>query len=75
MPTSITPKPSIDELLTPEKTAKVLNTTVASLATARYTGSLDLPFIKLGRKILYKAKDVQGLIERQTVNTHKGIIS
>jgi excisionase family DNA binding protein len=59
------------ELLTPEQVAKSLHTTTGVLATWRHTGRYDLPFIKMGRKVLYKADDVQNWLDSRMQN-HTG---
>jgi len=54
------------ELLTPEQTAEKLHTTPGVLATWRHTGRYNLPFIKMGRKVLYKAEDVSKWLDERT---------
>lgn len=44
---------------TPENLAKRWGTTTGTLATWRATGRYNLPFIKVGRKVLYRSQDVE----------------
>jgi hypothetical protein len=57
---------TISELLTPAETAKKLHTTYGTLAVARCHRRWPLRFVRVGRKIFYKAEDVQAFIEAQT---------
>ena len=54
------------ELFTPEQVAKLLHTSTGVLATWRHTGRYNLPFIKMGRKVLYKAEDVHNWLDERT---------
>jgi len=45
---------SKEQLLTPEEAAEILRTTVGVLAVWRSTGRVNLRFIKLGGKVLYR---------------------
>lgn len=58
-----------DQLLSPAETAEYLKTTVGTLAVWRTTGNPAIPFIKIGRKVLYKKKDVDKWLDSKTV-TH-----
>ena len=57
--------------VTPEKLAEELETTAGTLATWRHTGRYNLPFIKVGRKVLYRVEDVQKWLESRT-HQHTG---
>jgi hypothetical protein len=58
-----------DYLLIDDKEAsKILHTTAETLAVWRCTGRYDLPYVKLGRKVRYKLKDVHDFIDRRTHN-------
>lgn len=55
----------------PEQLAKLLQTTVQTLAAWRSTGRYNLPFIKVGRKVLYRGKDVEKWLDSR-VQLHTG---
>ena len=57
---------SISELLTPREAAVKLRTTCGTLAVWRCTRRKPLRFVRLGRKILYRAEDLQRFLELQT---------
>jgi Helix-turn-helix domain len=42
----------------PEEVAKLLRTTIGTLATWRARGPVNLPFIKVGQSVLYDRNDV-----------------
>ena len=54
-------------LLTPSETAKVLGVKEDTLTVWRCQKRYDLPYVKVGRHVRYKAKDVAEFIERQTI--------
>lgn len=56
----------VSELLTPHEAAKALRTTYGSLAVWRCTRRKSLRFVRIGRKIFYKAADIQDFIDKQT---------
>jgi Helix-turn-helix domain len=56
---------SISNLLTPREAAKVLKTTYGSLAVWRCARRKPLRFVRLGRKIFYRAQDIEQFIESQ----------
>lgn len=58
--------------MTPEQVAEMLHTTTGVLNTWRHTGRYNLPFIKVGRKVLYKAEDVEAWLESRTHNNTGG---
>lgn len=60
-----TPK-TISQLLTPGEAAKALHTSPNTLAVWRSTQRVTLRFVRIGRKILYRAEDVQAFIEERT---------
>ena len=47
-----------EQLLTPKETARRLGCTKATLAVVRATKRWPLPYIKVGRKVMYDARDV-----------------
>lgn len=51
------------ELINQKELAKVLGTSVAVLNTLRCRGDLDIPYYKIGRKVMYSRKDVEKWIK------------
>lgn len=56
------------KLLTPEEAATFLRTTPQVLSVWRSTKQVDLKFIKLGRKVLYRYSDLIEYLEKNTKN-------
>lgn len=56
-----------NKLLTPTETAVFLGTKVGVLAVWRATKRYPLPFVKIGRKVMYRAEDVEAFIKARTV--------
>lgn len=54
-------------LATPAVVASYIHTTVASLAQDRYLGR-GIPYVKHGRKVLYRWEDVHAYLAANTVN-------
>lgn len=50
-------------LLSPVEAAEILGTTAQTLAVWRCTGRQNLPYVKVGRKVLYREEDIQSFIE------------
>lgn len=59
----------MENYITPEALAKQLDTTVGTLATWRMNGRYDLPFVKIGRKVLYRESEVESWIKSRTYQT------
>lgn len=47
----------------PQQLAELLQTTVQTLASWRSSGRYNLPFIKVGRKVLYRSEDVDAWLD------------
>lgn len=62
----------IDTLLTPEQVASQLGISKATLNVWRCTGRYNLPFVKSGSRVRYKASDVDAFISRRTRNARNG---
>lgn len=60
--------PDPDDLLTREETAQVLRMKPQTLAIWASTGRVDLPYIKCGRSVRYKRRDIERFLARRTVN-------
>ncbi len=63
---------SSDKLLTPKEAADRLGTTPSTLNIWRCTGRYNLPFVKIGARVKYRASDVERFIERRTRSTYTG---
>lgn len=50
------------DLLTPAQTAKILHVAIGTLAVWRCTARYPLSFVKIGRRVMYKASDVDAFI-------------
>lgn len=59
-------------LLTPQEAAKYIGTKPNTLAVWRCTKRYDLPFVKIGRKVFYRARDVEDFIldNLKNINSH-----
>jgi hypothetical protein len=57
----------ISALITPEETAKVLNTTPGVLAVWRCERRYKLPYVKIGSKVMYRVRDVEEFITSRTM--------
>ncbi len=55
----------MDQLVTPAELAKTLHTTPGALAQKRLHGD-GIPFVKDGRKVLYRLSDVQKYLADNT---------
>ncbi|WP_218644557.1 helix-turn-helix domain-containing protein [Thiomicrorhabdus cannonii] len=55
-------------LIPPDETAKQLGVTIGTLATWRNTGRNNLPFVKIGRKVMYRQSDIESWIAKHTFN-------
>jgi len=53
-------------ILTPNKVAEILGVTVGTLSVWRATKRYPLPYIKIGRKVFYKASDIEKFITART---------
>lgn len=59
------------ELLSDHQAAEVLKTKAATLSVWRCTGRYALPYVKVGRRVRYRAGDLKAFIARRTVD-HTG---
>ena len=57
---------TISRLLTPAEAATALHVSADTLAVWRSTQRVSLKFVRIGRKILYRAEDVQEFIVART---------
>ncbi len=66
----LNPSPVRSDLLAPTAAAQFLNTTEGTLAVWRCRKRYPLRFVKVGRKIFYRLRDLEAFIE---LRTHSGI--
>lgn len=50
-------------LLTPKKAAETLGVAIGTLAVWRCTARYPLPFVKIGRRVMYREQDINNFIE------------
>lgn len=60
-----------NELMEPETLAKYLGITVYTLAAWRVHRRMDLPYIKVGRMVRYRVRDVLDFLGRRLVNANE----
>jgi len=65
-------KEHTQDLITPIVAATLLCSTVKSLAKYRCTGQHNIPYRKLGKKILYSRKDLQAYLDKHSFNKVEG---
>lgn len=53
-------------LIEPDVAGQALDVSSGTLSVWRSTGRYNLPFVKVGRKVRYRAGDVLAFIERRT---------
>lgn len=56
-----------DELLTTDEAAKVLDVKPGTLEVWRAAGRYQLPYVKVGRNIRYRRRDLLAFLEKRTV--------
>ena len=56
----------MEKLLSPKEFAEILGVEAQTLNVWRCTGRYSLPYVKSGRLVRYKEKDVQAFIEGRT---------
>ena len=54
-------------LVSPTDAAAMLGVTVATLAIWRCTRRYPLPYTKIGRKVMYRAADLEAFVDSRTV--------
>jgi predicted site-specific integrase-resolvase len=58
-------------LLDDSQAAAILDVTTGTLSVWRSTGRYALPYVKVGRKVRYRAGDLKAFLEKRT-RTHTG---
>ena len=61
----------IDDLKTEHEAARILGLSVRTLQQKRVHGSEDLPYVKLGRSVRYRASDLVAFVEANVVRSTK----
>jgi hypothetical protein len=59
---------TIPEIHSAAETAKLLHKSYGSLAVGRCKRRLKLPYVKIGRKVFYRASDIAAFINSQVVD-------
>ena len=59
---------SPSSLLTPEQAASILGVTAGTLNVWRATRRYPLPYVKIGRKVMYRAQDIENFAQSRTVS-------
>jgi predicted DNA-binding transcriptional regulator AlpA len=57
---------SSNNLLSPIQVSDILGISLGTLAVWRCTRRVKLPYVKVGRRVMYKQKAIDDFIERQT---------
>jgi hypothetical protein len=60
-----------DSLITPNDVAQLLGVTKGTLQVWRSTGRYNLPYIKIGKKVMYRLSSVLGFIDSRSMD-HTG---
>lgn len=55
------------KLINPEETSKILGVSVGTLNRWRSTDKKDLPFIKIGGRVMYSVDDIEKWVIKQRV--------
>jgi predicted DNA-binding transcriptional regulator AlpA len=58
---------TISRLLNSDEVSELLGVRKSTLSYWRCTGRYSLPYVKIGRLVMYKAKDVNDFIQRRTM--------
>ena len=58
---------SLQRNLTPNEAAELLGVAVQTLSVWRCNKRYDLPYLKIGRKIMYRPVDIDSFLERHVV--------
>ena len=61
-----------NKFLEPREAAEALEVKTETLQSWRCSGRNNLPYVKIGGKVRYKAYDIQAFIDRNT-KTHSGM--
>ena len=59
-------KPQLITLITPDETAAILGVSPGTMMVWRSTGRWNLPFVKVGGRVMYNPNDIQAFIKDRT---------
>lgn len=59
-------KPNLNALIRPDEAASILGISPGTMMVWRSTGRWNLPFVKVGSRVMYNPDDIQAFIERRT---------
>lgn len=60
----------MNKLINPEEAATLLGICKDTLNVWRSTKRYNLPFVKIGRKVMYRVDDINSFIEQNTQNNY-----
>jgi len=60
------------DLITPIVAAELMCTSIKTLAKWRCTGQNNIPYRKLGKKVLYSRRDLQTYLDKHSYNPVQG---
>ncbi|MEG3640699.1 helix-turn-helix domain-containing protein [Magnetococcus sp. PR-3] len=60
------------QLISPKQTAAMLGIEVTTLSNWRVSKRYPLPYVRIGRKIMYRLHDVEQFIHTRSVNVQGG---
>ncbi len=65
---------NLDSLIDPDQTSDILGISPGTLQVWRSTGRYNLPYVKVGGRVMYRQVDVKTFIEKRMHN-HTGDIA
>ncbi len=65
---------NLESLIQPEQAAEVLGISPGTLQVWRSTGRYNLPYVKVGGRVMYRPADVQAFIENR-LHIHTGDVA
>ena len=58
--------PNLNALIRPDEAASILGISPGTMMVWRSTGRWNLPFVKVGSRVMYNPNDIQAFIESRT---------
>lgn len=62
---------NLHRLITPDQASDTLGVTTGTLQIWRSTGRYNLPYVKVGGRVMYRTEDIEDFIHRRVQN-HTG---
>ena len=59
---------NVEIILTTSQVAEMLHVAYQSLANERHLGKSKIPFVRIGKKIVYRHTDIQAYLDANTVS-------